>query len=80
MPDDAVVRADVADEEGDVTRALLRLAPSPRLRERLSARAAAFVAERHSPARALASYEAAIEAAIAAPIPRPADVPGHWKI
>jgi glycosyltransferase involved in cell wall biosynthesis len=80
VPDDAVVRADVADEEGEVTRALLRLAASPRLRERLSSRAAAFVAERHSPARALASYEAAIETAMASPIPRPADVPGHWKV
>ena len=80
VPEGAVVRADVADEEGEVTRALLRLAASPRLRERLASRAAAFVAERHSPERALASYESAIEAAIAAPIPHPADVPGHWKI
>ena len=80
VPEDVMVRADVADEEGEVTRALLRLAANPRLRERLASRAAAFAADRHSPARARASYEAAIEAAIAAPFPRPADVPGHWKI
>ena len=33
LPHDAVVRADVADEEGEVTRALLRLAESPALRD-----------------------------------------------
>jgi hypothetical protein len=80
VPADAVVRADIADEEGEVTRAILRLAASPRLRERLGARAAAFVAARHAPARTLESYESAIAAAMAAPIPRPADLPVHWSV
>ena len=79
IPDDAVVRADTSDEEGAVTRAILRLAASRGLRERLGQRAAAFVAERHSPARARASYEQAITAAIAAPVPRPAALPAHWR-
>lgn len=78
IPEDAVVRADTSDEEGSVTRAILRLAASRALRDRVGQRAAAFVAERHSPARALASYERAIEAAIAAPSPRPAGLPAHW--
>jgi glycosyltransferase involved in cell wall biosynthesis len=80
VPADAVVRADIADEEGEVARAILRLAASPRLRDRLGARAAAFVAARHSPARTLETYEAAIQAAVAAPIPHPADVPVHWRV
>jgi glycosyltransferase involved in cell wall biosynthesis len=78
IPDDAVVRADTSDEEGAVTRAILRLAGSRALRDRLGRRAAAFIAERHSPARALESYERAIRAAIAAPVPRPAGLPAHW--
>ena len=78
IPDDAVVRADTSDEEGAVTRAILRLAGSRALRDRLGRRAATFIAERHSPARARESYQRAIEAAIAAPAPRPAGLPAHW--
>jgi glycosyltransferase involved in cell wall biosynthesis len=69
IPDDAVVRADVSDEEGAVTRAILRLAASPALRERMGRRAAAFIAGAHSPARALESYEHAVDTAIAVPVP-----------
>ena len=65
VPPDAVLRADVADEEGAVTRAILRLAADRALRDRLGRRAAAYVAEHHSPARALESYERAIAMAIA---------------
>ncbi len=79
IPEDAVVRADTSDEEGAVTRAILRLAGSRALRDRLGRRAAAFIAEQHSPARARASYEQAIEAAIAAPVPHPAGLPAHWS-
>ena len=78
IPDDAVVRADTSDEEGAVTRAILRLAASPALRERVGRRAAAFIEERHSPAHALESYERAIAAAVAAPAPRVATLPSHW--
>jgi glycosyltransferase involved in cell wall biosynthesis len=78
IPEDAVVRADTSDEEGAVTRAILRLAGSRASRDRLGRAAAAFIAARHSPALALASYERAIEAAIAAPVPQPAGLPAHW--
>lgn len=78
IPEEAVVRADTSDEEGAVTRAILRLAGSRASRDRLGRRAAAFIAEHHSPARARESYERAIQAAMAAPIPRPADLPAHW--
>jgi glycosyltransferase involved in cell wall biosynthesis len=79
VPADAAVRADVADEEGEVTRAILRLAASPALRERIGRRAASFVADRHSPSVALATYERAIAAAVAAPVPRPGGLPIHWQ-
>lgn len=79
IPDDAVVRADTSDEEGAVTRAILRLAASGPLRERLGRRAAAFVAERHSPAQTGASYDRAIAAAMGAAVPHPAGLPAHWS-
>ncbi len=60
IPEDAVVRADVADEEGAVTRALLRLAARPEARLRLGRRAAAFVRARHAPEQAASAYEAAL--------------------
>jgi glycosyltransferase involved in cell wall biosynthesis len=78
VPDDAVLRADTSDEEGAVTRAILRLAASRALRDRLGRRAAAFIAEHHSPARARLSYERAIHTAVAAAVPRPAGLPLHW--
>ena len=71
VPDDAVIRADMSDEEGDVTRGILRLAARPDLRARLGANAAAFALREHSPARCLAAYEAAIERAMRLPDPRP---------
>jgi glycosyltransferase involved in cell wall biosynthesis len=61
IPDDAVLRADVTDEEGAVTRAILRLADRPEARNRLGLRAAAFVRSVHTPAAAAGAYEAALE-------------------
>jgi len=76
----AVVRVDVADEEGEVTRALLRLAGAPALRARLGAAARAFVAREHAPARAAAAYAEAVERAIARPAPPPRPGwPAHWS-
>ncbi len=60
IPADAVVKVRVTDEEGEVTRALLRLAASSALRARLGTAAAAHVAVEHSEARCLADYETAI--------------------
>jgi glycosyltransferase involved in cell wall biosynthesis len=78
IPDAAVVRADSTDEEGEVTRAILRLATNPALRERLGRNARAFVAREHAPARTQEAYVAAIEEALAAPDPAPRDWPAHW--
>jgi glycosyltransferase involved in cell wall biosynthesis len=71
IPADAVVRADVADEEGELTRAILRLAARPQERERLGRAAAAFIRREHSPARCREGYEAAIARARARPDPPP---------
>ncbi|MBI3932233.1 MAG: glycosyltransferase [Acidobacteria bacterium] len=79
VPADAVLRSDVADEEGEVTRALLRLAERPETRIRLGQSAAAFVRREHSPERCRDAYVEAIEAAASLPDPpRPADWPAHW--
>lgn len=78
IPRDAVVRGDVADEEGEVTRALLRLAEQPALRNRLGAAARAYVADAHSPQRCRETYLHAIERARARPLPPPRAWPAHW--
>lgn len=78
IPDDAVLRADLTDEEGAVTRAVLRLAADRPLRERLRARARAFVALAHSAARCRDGYEAALTAAAESPAPRRFHWPEHW--
>ena len=81
IPDDAVARADLADEEGDVTRAILRLSASPHERLRLSAAARRFAAREHSPARMRDAYEAAIDRAVRCPPPPPRAVwPPHWHM
>jgi glycosyltransferase involved in cell wall biosynthesis len=72
VPRDAVVRTDPTDEEGDATRALLRLAGRGDLRRSLGTRAAAFIREAHSPERAREAYAEAIAEAIARPAPPPA--------
>jgi glycosyltransferase involved in cell wall biosynthesis len=61
IPADAVVRADLTDEEGDVTRAILRLAEKPDTSRALGAAAADFVRREHSPERMRAAYEDALE-------------------
>ncbi len=78
IPDDAVVRADLADEEGAVTRAILRLTEAPRLRERLGRAARAHAEREHSPAACLSAYEEALDAARARPDPTPRNWPRHW--
>jgi glycosyltransferase involved in cell wall biosynthesis len=78
IPEDAVVRASVDDEEGELTRAILRLANDPERRMRLGYRAAAYVAEAHSPARCCSAYLAAIDRAAAAPPPPERPWPPHW--
>ncbi len=67
IPDTVVIRARLTDEEGEVTRAILRLAENPGLGERLGRAAAAYAAAAHSPARCLETYDAAIQLALAEP-------------
>jgi glycosyltransferase involved in cell wall biosynthesis len=69
VPADAAVKIDVADEEGEVTRALLRLGADPEQRSRLGARALRFAREAHAPALSLDSYEAALRDTLRAPAP-----------
>lgn len=79
IPTDAVVRADLRDEEGETLRAILRLAARRDERERLGRAAAAFVAREHSLERCQASYRAALELARRSPARPRADWPAHWK-
>jgi glycosyltransferase involved in cell wall biosynthesis len=78
IPEEAVVRADLTDEEGEVTRAILRLAESPRRRASMGEHARAFILREHSPRRCLQGYEAAITRAFARGDPAPRAWPAHW--
>lgn len=78
IPDAAVVRADVADEEGEVTRALLRLADQAGRRARIGEAAREYVRRAHSPQLCRETYTHAIERAAARPFPSPHGWPAHW--
>jgi glycosyltransferase involved in cell wall biosynthesis len=79
LPDDVVVRVDVAREDEALEAGLRRLAGDPALRDQLSRAAAAYVAREHEPSRVASAWEAVFEAARQAPVPvlRP-DWPKHW--
>ncbi len=80
LPDEAVVRLDLTDEEGALARALLQLAADPAQRHSLGQAAAAFVAREHAPARTGAAYVRAIEATLTRPARAPrASWPRHWR-
>jgi len=78
VPGDAAVRADPTDEEGAVTRALIRLAERPEERSRLGGRAREFARVEHAPARSRAHYETAIAQACSRPDPPRRPWPSHW--
>jgi glycosyltransferase involved in cell wall biosynthesis len=79
IPGDAVVRADVADEEGAAARALLDLVRDPERATRLGTAAAAWVARKHSPAAAQTAWADALERIRREPPPEPrTDWPAHW--
>lgn len=61
IPAEAVLRIDVSDEEGEVTRALLRLGERPELRARLGRAAAEYVRREHSFERTGAAWSEVIE-------------------
>jgi glycosyltransferase involved in cell wall biosynthesis len=79
VPADAVARADLLDEEGDVARAILRLAEKPDARRALGAAAADFVRREHSPQRMRAAYEDALERARTLEPPAHGPWPAHLR-
>jgi glycosyltransferase involved in cell wall biosynthesis len=79
VPANAVVRADLVSEEGDVTRAILRLAENDAARRSLGAAAREFARREHSPERTLAAYEDALERARAAAPPPHGPWPAHLR-
>ena len=78
VPEDAVIRADVTDEEGALTRAIERLAADAGARRALGERAAAFMAREHTGARSREAYEQAIAIALATKDPPARNWPAHW--
>jgi glycosyltransferase involved in cell wall biosynthesis len=57
IPEDAVLRVDPADEEGDLARAIDRLLRDPSAAREMGERARAFAAREHSPAKTLETYD-----------------------
>jgi glycosyltransferase involved in cell wall biosynthesis len=78
LPEDAVVRLDVTDEEGGLVRAILRLAGDPAARARLGAAAASHVRRAHAPARVRPAWDGALEKARRLPEPKARSWPAHW--
>jgi glycosyltransferase involved in cell wall biosynthesis len=79
IPSEAMLRADLADEEGDLTRAILRLAEDAAARAKLARAAAAFAAREHSPARCQEGYLRAIALALSRPASPPSLAwPRRW--
>jgi glycosyltransferase involved in cell wall biosynthesis len=78
LPNGAVLRCDVAEEEGAVTRAILRLAADRSARERLGRNARSWIEREHTKQRCLEGYVEAIEAARRLPEPPPRPWPSHW--
>lgn len=78
LPDDAVVRVDLCDEEAALAVALVRLAGDPERRRELGRAAAAYVAREHAPARVAAAWQGVFEEARRRPAPAPGAWPAHW--
>jgi glycosyltransferase involved in cell wall biosynthesis len=78
LPQDAVVRVDVKDEEGELTRAILRLAGDRAARARLGAAAATHVRQAHAPSRVRDAWEDTLERARRLPDPPVRGWPAHW--
>jgi glycosyltransferase involved in cell wall biosynthesis len=78
IPGDAVMRSDIADEEGEVTRGILTLATDRERRLELGRKAAAYTRREHSPARTRHTWEDALRRARDRPDPPSRNWPAHW--
>lgn len=78
VPDDAVLRANIADEEGEVTRALLRLIESAGLRQRMATAARDYIRRVHAPSACAQAHIDLIERAATTPNPPRRAMPAHW--
>ncbi len=80
IPADAVMRADVTDEEGELTRAIHRLAGDEGGRRRLGMRARDFVRHAHSHDRVRAAYDEALVRTRSLTVPPHPPWPAHlWS-
>ena len=78
LPQEAVLRVDLADEEAALGAALLRLVGDATLRRELGHAAAAFVSREHAPERVGAAWQGVFERARERPAPVPRDWPAAW--
>jgi len=78
LPDEAVLRVDVASEAAGLEAALRRLASDAPARQALGRAAAAFVAREHAPERVAALWHEAFERARRTPVPAPRGWPEGW--
>ena len=78
LPEEAVLRVDLADEEAGLGAALRRLAQDATLRRALGRAAAAFVSREHAPERVAAEWQDVFERARERPAPASRDWPAGW--
>jgi glycosyltransferase involved in cell wall biosynthesis len=78
LPEQAVLRVDLADEEAGLGAALLRLAGDSRLRRELGQAAADFVSREYAPERVAAAWQGAFARARERPAPASRDWPAGW--
>jgi glycosyltransferase involved in cell wall biosynthesis len=79
LPDDAVRRIGLGDEEEGLLRALLDLAFDPPARARLGRAAAEHVRRAHGPDHVGRAWERVLATASSLPLPRARDWPAHWR-
>jgi len=78
LPQDAVLRVDLADEEAALHAALLRLCGDAALRLALGRAASSYVSREHAQERVAAEWERVFERARAQEPPTPRDWPPAW--
>lgn len=78
LPDEAVARVDITEEEDGLVRWILELARDPDRRARLGAAAADHVRREHAPSRVRAAWEEALQRTRDRSLPPPRGWPAHW--